>query len=158
MKISKLGLVALSFALVGGLAACANDEKPTDTSTTEETKNDDSKALSYAEYMATADGEEVTIRGYVQGKQSWWDNKATDYLQDNDGGYFIYNLPCTKDEYDNQLASGNHIEVTGIKGSWAGMVEILGGEAGAEATFKKLDDNKIYEPKKRASGSLPQHL
>ena len=38
------------------------------------------------------EGTEVTIAGYVQAKQSWWDNKATVYLQDDNGAYFLYEL------------------------------------------------------------------
>ena len=33
--------------------------------------------MSYAEYVAAEEDEEVTISGYVQAKQSWWENKAT---------------------------------------------------------------------------------
>ena len=102
-------------------------------------------ALSYDEYVAAKDGTEVTIAGYVQAKQSWWDNKATVYLQDNDGGYFLYELGCTEEQFNTDLAIGNHIKVTGIKGSWAGMVEILGQEAGAEATYEVLKGTKVYK-------------
>ena len=108
-------------------------------------------ALSYDEYVAAADGTEVTIAGYVQAKQSWWDNKATVYLQDNDGGYFLYELGCTEEQFNTDLAIGNHIKVTGVKGSWAGMVEILGQFAGAEATYEVLPDNKVYEAKVQES-------
>ncbi|MBO5712572.1 MAG: hypothetical protein J6R47_07005 [Acholeplasmatales bacterium] len=108
-------------------------------------------ALSYDEYVAAAEGSEVTVAGYVQGKQSWWDNKATIYLQDNDGGYFLYELACTEEQYNTDLAIGNRIKVTGIKGSWAGMGEILGQEPGAEATYEVLKGNKVYEPKAQSS-------
>ena len=104
-------------------------------------------ALSYDEYVAAKDGTEVTIAGYVQAKQSWWDNKATVYLQDKDGGYFLYELGCTEEQFNTDLAIGNHIKVTGIKGSWAGMVEILGQSAGAEATYEVLEGTKIYDSK-----------
>lgn len=121
---------------------------------TEDKTSDDGKvegALTYAEFVATADDMEVTIAGYVQGKQAWWDNKATVYLQDNDGGYFLYELTCTEEQYNTDLAIGNHIKVTGIKGSWAGMVEILGQAEGAEATYEVLEGNKVYAPKVQSS-------
>ena len=121
---------------------------------TEDKTSDDGKvegALTYAEFVATADDMEVTIAGYVQGKQAWWDNKATVYLQDNDGGYFLYELTCTEEQYNTDLAIGNHIKVTGIKGAWAGMVEILGQAEGAEATYEVLEGNKVYAPKVQSS-------
>lgn len=121
---------------------------------TEDKTSDDEKvegALTYAEFVATADDMEVTIAGYVQGKQAWWDNKATVYLQDNDGGYFLYELTCTEEQYNTDLAIGNHIKVTGIKGAWAGMVEILGQAEGAEATYEVLEGNKVYAPKVQSS-------
>lgn len=130
----------LSLALmvsVFGLVACQDN-------------NSDAKSegtLTHEEYMATEIGEEVTIEAYIQGKQSWWSNKATLYLQDNDGGYFVYELTCTEEEYNTDLAIGNKIKVTGVKGEWAGEIEIMGQEAGAEATWELLKGNKIYEPK-----------
>ena len=112
-------------------------------------------ALTYDEYVAAENGVEVTIAGYVQGKQGWWEDngvgKATVYLQDNDGGYFLYELTCTEEQYNNDLAIGNHIKVTGIKGEWAGMVEIMCQEAGAEATYEVLKGNKVFKAVKAES-------
>lgn len=111
-------------------------------------------ALTYDEYVAAKDDTEVTIAGYVQARQGWWTDEktgvsqATFYLQDKDGGYFVYNLPCTEEQYNNDLAVGKHIKVTGIKKEWAGMVEIAGQEAGAEATYEVIDGTKIYKPTK----------
>ena len=109
-------------------------------------------ALTYDEYVAAEKGAEVTIAGYVQAKQGWWEKNgqgvATVYLQDNDGGYFLYELSCSEEQYKNDLAIGNHIKVTGIKSEWAGMVEIKGQEAGAEATYEVIDGTKIYKPTK----------
>ena len=100
-------------------------------------------ALTYQQYAEAKEGTTVTIEGYVQGKQSWWENKATIYMQDGDGGYFIYELTCTEEQYNTDLAIGNKIQVTGYKSSWSGEVEIMGQQAGAEATFKKLDGNYV---------------
>ena len=69
------------------------------------------------------------------------------YLQDNVGGYFAYNLPCTKAEYDNQLTIGKKVKITGAKTSWAGENEIDGLAPGAEATFEVLDDVYLAQPK-----------
>ena len=79
--------------------------------------------MTYAEYAAAALDTEVTVETYVQAKQSWWDNKATFYTQDKDGGYFIYEMPCTEEEF-NKLTPGTKIKVTGYKSEWSGEVEI----------------------------------
>lgn len=116
-----------------GLASCKKEEKSGD-------------ALTYAEYKAAKADDVVTIEAGIQGKQSWWEDngvgKASFYLQDKDGGYFVYNLPCTEEEY-NDLTIGKVIQVTGVKGEWSGEVEIMGDTAGAEATFKVL--KKTYK-------------
>ena len=79
--------------------------------------------MTYAEYAAAPLDSQVVVETYVQGKQSWWDNQATFYTQDKDGGYFIYNMPCTEEEFA-KLTGGTKIKVTGYKAEWAGEVEI----------------------------------
>ena len=95
--------------------------------------NDDPKiegALTYEEYMKKEANTEVTVVAYVQAKQSWWEEegqgKASIYAQDKDGGYFFYNLKCTKEEYE-KLTVGTRIKVTGNKAVWSGEVEIMDG-------------------------------
>ena len=95
--------------------------------------NDDPKiegALTYEEYMKKEANTEVTVVAYVQAKQSWWEEegqgKASIYAQDKDGGYFFYNLKCTKEEYQ-KLTVGTRIKVTGNKAVWSGEVEIMDG-------------------------------
>ena len=99
--------------------------------------------MTYAEYAAAELDSEVTIETYVQAKQSWWEDNgqglATIYTQDQDGAYFLYNLPCTAEEYE-QLAVGTKIRVTGYKSEWAGEVEIV------DATFEILEGSYVAEP------------
>lgn len=84
--------------------------------------------MTWEEYNAAALGTEVTIEAYVQGKQAWWsDNgvgKGSFYLQDGVGGYFLYELNCTEEEY-NKLVAGTKVRVTGYKDMWSGEVEIV---------------------------------
>ena len=101
------------------------------------------KSLTHAEYMSAKDGETVVIEGYIQARRTWW-NGAVLYLQDDNGGYFIYNLPCTEDQYKNDLKVGNKIQVKGYKTSWQGEVEIQGDQAGKEAEWCKLSGTKEY--------------
>ncbi|MBO4422343.1 MAG: hypothetical protein J5879_02810 [Clostridia bacterium] len=81
------------------------------------------KVMSYAEFKAAELNAEVTVETYVQAKQSWWDNKGTFYTQNEEGAYFLYEMPCTEEEY-NQLVPGTKIRVTGYKSEWSGEVEI----------------------------------
>ena len=102
-------------------------------------------AMTYAEYVAAENGDEVVIQAYIQGKQYWWSNKGTFYLQDDNGGYFVYELGCTEDDYDNKLTIGTCVKIKGIKGAWSGQVEILGSEAGAEAEWQTIEgEPKMY--------------
>ncbi len=91
-------------------------------------KDDPSKksegVMTYAEYDAAALETDVVIEAYVQAKQSWWDNKATIYTQDGDGAYFIYEMPCTEEEF-NKMTVGTKIRVEGVKKEWAGEIEIM---------------------------------
>ena len=85
-----------------------------------------SKAMSHADYMAAAMDSEVVIETYVQGHQSWWDNKITVYCQSPDGAYFLYELACSEEDAA-KLTPGTKIRVTGTKGEWAGEVEVMDG-------------------------------
>ena len=103
------------------------------------------ESSTYDDYMAAAIDDTVTIEAYIQAKQSFYQDKAVVYLQDSKGGYFVYNLPCTEEQYNNELANGNKIRVTGVKGEWAGEIEIMGDQAGAEATWEVVSTKKkIY--------------
>ncbi len=93
--------------------------------------------MTYAEFAAAALETEVTIETFVQAKQGWWEKDgvgvATFYTQDTEGGYFLYNMPCSKEDYDKMVA-GTHIRVKGWKAEYAGEVEII------DATFEILTD------------------
>lgn len=92
--------------------------------------------MTHEQYIAAALDAPVVIEGFVQGKQSWWENKASIYLQDGTGGYFVYEMTCTEEEY-NQLTVGTKIKVTGYKTAWAGEIEVASG-----ATFEIVGEDK----------------
>ena len=101
---------------------------------------EEGSVMTYEEYVAAELDEFVTIEAYVQGKQSWWDDKATVYLQDEDGAYFAYNMTCSEVDYE-LLSVGNKIRVTGYKSEWSGEVEIT------DAVFELLyDDPVVFDP------------
>ena len=88
--------------------------------------------MTHEEYAAAELETEVTVEAYVQAKQSWWDNKATIYLQAEDGAYFIYNMAISQEDFD-LLVPGTKVRVTGYKSEWAGEVEIV------DAAFEILE-------------------
>ena len=94
--------------------------------------------MTYEEYMAADVDTEVVVETYVQAKQSWWDNKATVYTQDEDGGYFLYGMECSEEDYE-KLVEGQKIKVTGYKSEWSGEVEIV------DAVFEIEDGSYIAE-------------
>ncbi len=96
--------------------------------------------MTHEQYVAAELDAAVVIEGFVQGKQSWWENKASIYLQDGTGGYFVYEMTCTEEEY-NKLTVGTKIKVTGYKTAWAGEIEVASG-----ATFEILEDTWVAKP------------
>lgn len=101
------------------------------------------ETMSYEEYVAAEVDTEVTVETYIQAKQSWWEEdgqgKATFYTQDENGAYFIYNMPCTQEEYD-ALTVGTKIKVSGYKSEWSGEVEII------DAAYVVEEGNYVAEP------------
>lgn len=92
--------------------------------------------MTYEEYAAAEVDTEVTIEAYVQAKQSWWEDKATVYTQDEDGAYFLYDMACSEEDYE-KLVQGTKIRVNGYKAEWAGEVEIV------DATFEIIDGSYV---------------
>ena len=93
--------------------------------------------MTYEDYLNAPAESPVVIEAYVQATQSWWDGKITVYLQDQDGGYFAYNLECTE-ENAAKLLPGTKIKITGEKAVWDGEVEIMHG------TFEFGDANDKF--------------
>ena len=86
----------------------------------------ESPAMSYDEFMAAENGDDVIIEGYISARQSWW-NGATLYLTGAKGeGYFVYNYECTEEEYNSDFVVGACLRVYGSKTIYAGEHEIMG--------------------------------
>ena len=94
--------------------------------------------MTYAEYAAAELETPVVVETYVQAKQGWWNDQATLYTQDKEGGYFLYNMPMSEEEY-NKLTPGTKIKVSGHKTAWAGEVEIV------DATYEIQDGSYVAE-------------
>ncbi|MBR6603672.1 MAG: hypothetical protein IKK94_06625 [Clostridia bacterium] len=153
----KILVVLLALVLALAMVACGDngDAKDTETNagtdttldttvdTAADTEGGDvATVMSYADYMAAELDAPVVIEAYVQAKQSWWDNKATIYTQDQDGAYFIYEMVCSEEDYA-KLVPGTKIRVNGFKTAWEGEVEIASG-----ATFEIIEgaDTYVAEP------------
>lgn len=122
-------LIAVSFAACGA----KEEEKETDIFAKSE------GVMTYEEYAAADIDSDVVIEAFVQAKQSWWDNKATLYLEDKDGAYFVYNAACSEEDYA-KLVDGVKVKVTGTKAEWSGEVELAEG-----ATLEILEGNWLAE-------------
>lgn len=147
MKKRMIALAACA-AMVLGLVACSSTttDNQTDAAT-------DANVMSHAEFDAAAVDDEVTVITHVQAAESWWDNAATVYAQDEDGAYLLYNMSCTEEQYAS-LVAGTEIKVTGYKSEWSGEVEI------ADATFEVVEDGTSYivEPAEISAADFADHL
>lgn len=85
--------------------------------------------MNYDEYMAAPMNETVTIHAYVQAKEDLLEDEdgndtVTLYLQDKDGGYYVYDMPILEMDYDH-LKKGQEMYITGTKTQWEGEIEII---------------------------------
>ena len=130
----RIMLLVLSFALVLSCFGCG----ATDIHKKSE------GVMSYAEYAAAAIEDAVTVETFVQAKQGYWEEdgqgKATLYTQDADGAYFVYNLNCTKEDYD-KMTEGVKIRLKGYKAEFSGEVEII------DATYEILEGTYVAPAK-----------
>ncbi len=160
-------VMVLTAAMVLGLAGCgsgdttdasAETEATEETAAAEETEAAeetaaeetaeeeaaDGEVMTYEEYLAADTDSEVVVETYIQAKQGWWENEgqgvASFYTQDEEGGYFLYNMPCTEEDYNDVLTVGTKIKVTGYKAEWSGEVEII------DATYEVEDGTYTAEP------------
>jgi len=143
----KLMAVCLAGAMAFAACACSDtssDEATEDTTAQEAASGADTEkgegVMTYAEYAVADLDTEVTVETYIQAAQSWWENQATFYTQDADGAYFLYNMPCTEEEYAQLTAGGVKVKVTGYKSEWEGEVEIT------DATFEIEEGTYIADP------------
>ena len=150
----KFVAMLLALTMVLAFAGCAKTEAPETTAAPVETEiavettaapveteaaetEAAAAVMTYEEYAAAELDSAVTIETYVQGHQSWWDNKITVYCQSPDGAYFLYELACSEEDAA-KLVPGTKILVNGYKGEWAGEVEVMDG------TFTFVEDGDTF--------------
>jgi len=122
-----LALIMASVMMLG-VVGCSGGEEAADVKS--------EGVMTYAEYAAAELETPVVVETYVQAKQGWWNDQATLYTQDKEGGYFLYNMPMSEEDY-NKLTPGTKIKVSGHKTAWAGEVEII------DATFEIQEGNYV---------------
>lgn len=129
----KIVAMLMALLLMGCCAACA-EETPAVEAKSE-------GVMTYAEYAAAGTDVEVTVECYVQATQSWWDNKITVYAADQEGAYFMYEMPCSQEDAA-KLVPGAKIKVTGYTAEYAGQFEII------DSSFEFVEGgiNYIAEP------------
>ena len=135
-------LLALVMAL--SIVGCGKTEDQTDDKDTPDEGGDAAvTVMTHAEFDAAAVDSPVTVETYIQARQGWWEKDgvgvATFYTQADDGAYFLYNMPCSKEDYDSMLVEGAKIRVSGYKAEWSGEVEII------DATCELLEGTKVYD-------------
>ena len=115
--LSMLLVLTMAIAMLT-LVACKPADEPED-----DTDPKGEGVMTHAEYVAAEAGTVVTIEAYVQAKQGWWNDKITVYLQDREGGYIAYDLPCSESEAA-KLTVGTKLRITGEKANYKGLNEI----------------------------------
>ena len=142
-------VMAMSFAACGASEPAETPAEPSETTPAEPSETTPSEpafdplqkaegTMTYAEYAAAALESPVVVECFVQGNQSWWDNKITVYAQDPDGAYFLYEMACSEEDAA-KLVKGTKIKVTGYKAEWSGELEII------DSTFEILEGNWVAE-------------
>ena len=112
--------------------APAADAPAADEPAADEPAADEVVAMTHEEYIAAELDSEVVVEFYVQGSQGWWfdseagHGKMTVYGQDDNGGYFGYELNVSEED-SAKIVEGTKIRVTGYKAEWAGEIEIMDG-------------------------------
>ena len=113
----KITVTAIALSMAIAMTGCSGNSTETtaaseaettaassaaETSAAEASSAEDGEVsvMSYEEYMAAELDSKVVIEASVQAKQSWWEDKATVYAQDEDGAYFLYNMACSEEDYE----------------------------------------------------------
>ena len=95
------------------------------------------KEFSFAEYVAAKDDETVVVKGVITAmlsKDGKGNSSNSIYFQDNDGGYYVYNL--ADDPYTVLgLKEGMTIRATGVRDTYSGTYEVI------NTTVEILDKN-----------------
>lgn len=99
--------------------------------------------LSWQEFMDAESGDAVIIEGVVTGIVEC--SKENDlYIEDENGGYFIYNMKTKPSELG--LKIGMTVKVTGLRGSYSGIAQVTDPTVEiVDSTVKTVEPTDITE-------------
>ncbi len=107
------------------------------------------KEFTFDEYVAAKENDTVVVKGVITGTMSKTRGNSANclYLQDNDGGYYVYQMADDPDA--TGLKPGVEVRVTGTRSTYSGTYEITNAtvevlNAGPVA-FEALDVTELYE-------------
>ena len=106
---------------------------------TDQLNSADGQAMTFAEYLSAGYEQPVTVESYLQEKQTWSDGKTGIFLQDEEGAYYVYNLPCTMEEY-RDLNPGQRLRIRGYKTDFSGELQLT------DASFSVLNGSYLADP------------
>jgi DNA/RNA endonuclease YhcR with UshA esterase domain len=118
------------------------------------------KEFSWNEYVAATEGQTVVVKGVVTAIIAKSKGNSTNalYFQDNDGGYYVYNM--SKDPVtDLGIKEGMTVQATGKRSTYSGTYEII--EASVEivnSTVNKVVPADYTELYKKAENLKDKNL
>lgn len=139
----KLLTVLLTVLMVSSLVGCGKKEEApevVEVNPSEKTEG----SMTYADFAAAStDYADVVVEGYITNFAYAKDyGNASFFMQDGDGGYFVYRMPCT-DEDAAKLVVGQKVIIKGQKAAWKDEVEIAEGSA----TYTLAEGTYTFEAK-----------
>ena len=101
--------------------------------------------MSWADYIAAAEGDPAVVRGVVTAIfcKSQGASYNGMYLQDNDGGYYIYSMANDVDPAEAGIKVGMTLEVSGTKTIYSGTHELK--DAAAEILDAEEKELVVYD-------------
>ena len=114
------------------------------------------EVLTYEEFLAVEDGEAVTVNGVVTGIVET--SKENDlYIQDEDGGYFIFAMEQLPSELG--LQNGMTVSVTGLRGTYYGLPQVTEPVVTImDSTIKTVEPIDITEYFAAAEANVDTHF
>lgn len=132
----KIITILVAVLMVLTLAGCS--EKAAKVDPNEKSEG----SMTYAEYVAASeDYADVQIEGFITNlAYSEAYGNINLFVQDGDGAYFVYRMPCTADDAA-KLVVGQKVIIKGQKSAWAGEQEIAEGSA----TYEIVDATYTFD-------------
>ncbi len=101
----------------------------------------------YAEYLAAAKGDVVTIEAFVQAKADTFEQYGNTnlFLADKDGAYYVYRLTIKSADDWAKIKVGTKMKITGVKTDYKGLIELGGNDEVTPGTYEILDGEYVAD-------------